>query len=114
MRRASVRRAHHESRARRTVAATDVVADRDEIEAYLGELPEPQRQAVVLRYLHDMEYAEMAFMTGASVNACRLRVHKGVTRLRGRFGHRVGVLVATLPLLAGMSEAALVKSARHN
>ena len=111
-RRAAGRRARHEQAAPPpALASGDPVADRDLVEACLRDLPEPQREAVVLRYLHDLEYEEMAYVTGATVNACRLRVHKGIARMRGRVGSRVGALVAMLPLLAGRSEAALVKGA---
>ncbi|MCZ6787662.1 MAG: HEAT repeat domain-containing protein, partial [Planctomycetota bacterium] len=48
--------------------------------------PDTERRAIVLRYLHDLDYAEMARALGASPLACRLRVHRALTRLRGRLG----------------------------
>ena len=73
----------------------------DDVEAALQQLTEAQREAVVLRYLHDLEYREVALVLGISENACRLRVHKAVSELRRRLGREPGTAVAALPILGG-------------
>ena len=112
LRRARSRRAKYERAVR--PSARDLHEDlesREEVEALLRDLPDPQREAVILRYLHDMDYEDIAFVTGASVNACRLRVHKGIERMRHRSGTKVGAVLAALPLLPGRSDKGLVAGA---
>jgi RNA polymerase sigma factor (sigma-70 family) len=48
------------------------------------ELPEPERTAVVLRYLEGRAYSEIATRQGVSVVAVRKRVSRGIERLRTR------------------------------
>jgi RNA polymerase sigma factor (sigma-70 family) len=71
------------------------------VERALADLPEAQRVAVVLHYLHDVEYAEMAAVLGISETAARVRVHRGIEALRRRLGATAAALVASLPLLVG-------------
>lgn len=109
LRRAGARRAKHERAAPPLRSrASDDLESREAVESLLGELPEPQREAVVLRFLHDLDYEDIAHITGASVNACRIRVHRGIERMRVKAGSKVGALVAALPLLHGRGEAALI------
>ncbi len=49
-------------------------------------LPEPQRTAIVLRYYEQLEYAEIAELTGVREGSVRSRVSRGLTTLRARMG----------------------------
>ena len=55
-----------------------------DLEAALGELPEAQRQAVVLRVLGGLPYTTIASRVGCTSTAARIRVSRGLTRLRAR------------------------------
>jgi len=46
------------------------------------ELPESQRTAIVLRYYEQLEYAEIADLTGVREGSVRSRVSRGLTALR--------------------------------
>jgi RNA polymerase sigma-70 factor (ECF subfamily) len=84
--RASSRRRRHERSATRVGRPPDPVAPleiQDEVENAIRHLNDKERQAVLLRYLHDLDYRQMAYVLGASENACRIRVHKAVGKLRG-------------------------------
>lgn len=52
----------------------------------LEDLPEDQREAVVLSHFHDWTYAEMSDALGASVPALKMRVHRGLQALRELMG----------------------------
>jgi RNA polymerase sigma-70 factor, ECF subfamily len=47
----------------------------------LGRLSERQRVAVVLRYVEDLPYAEIAETTGWPENTCKTLVRRGIARL---------------------------------
>jgi RNA polymerase sigma-70 factor (sigma-E family) len=49
-------------------------------------LPEPQRTAVVLRYYEQLEYAEIADLTGVREGSVRSRVSRGLAALRATMG----------------------------
>ena len=49
-------------------------------------LPEPQRVAVVLRYYEQLEYAEIAALTGVAEGSARSRVSRGLAALRTTLG----------------------------
>ena len=51
-------------------------------------LPEPQRTAVVLRYYEQLEYAEIAELTGVREGSVRSRVSRGLATLRATMGER--------------------------
>lgn len=51
-------------------------------------LPEPQRTAVVLRYYEQLEYAEIAELTGVREGSVRSRVSRGLAALRTALGER--------------------------
>jgi RNA polymerase sigma-70 factor, ECF subfamily len=53
-----------------------------DIERALRALPEPQREALVLKYADDLSYEEMARITGVAVSALKMRVKRGAARLR--------------------------------
>jgi RNA polymerase sigma-70 factor (ECF subfamily) len=60
----------------------DALATRDELAAALAQLPSEQREAVVLRYADELDYDEIAAMTGAGISALKMRVKRGCERLR--------------------------------
>ncbi len=49
-------------------------------------LPEAQRTAVVLRYYEQLEYAEIAALTGVREGSVRSRVSRGLAALRAELG----------------------------
>ncbi|MEX2180783.1 MAG: sigma-70 family RNA polymerase sigma factor [Gemmatimonadaceae bacterium] len=54
------------------------------IERALEELPVDQREAFVLKHVEELEYEEMAEVTGAGVSALKMRVKRACERLRER------------------------------
>ena len=48
----------------------------------VGELPDRQRSAVVLRYMADLPHAEIATAIGCSEEAARRSLHEGLSKLR--------------------------------
>jgi RNA polymerase sigma-70 factor, ECF subfamily len=62
-------------------ADSDVLL-RDEIQRALDTLPDEQREAFVLKHVEQMEYEEMAEVTGAGVSALKMRVKRATGRLR--------------------------------
>lgn len=99
-RRSRRRRRRREELAAATEAVRDPELIEDQIEAALSKLDEESREIVVLRFLHDLEYREIAHVLGMSNVACRLRVHRAVARLRRDVGRNASFIVASLPLLA--------------
>ncbi|MHC5033185.1 MAG: sigma-70 family RNA polymerase sigma factor [Planctomycetota bacterium] len=79
----------------------DRVADletQDAVHAALDLLDEEQREAVVLRYLHELSYAEIAHVLGIREESARMRVHRAMRRLRGRLGPGSEAAIAALAL----------------
>ncbi len=117
--RASSRRRRHERTAMSAPAssrqaprpAAPELDQRDEVQAALRHLDEEQRRAVVLRYLHDLDYREIAYVLGITENACRLRVHKALKRLRAILGGKAPALLAAITLPAAAAQASVVKGA---
>ncbi len=66
-------------------------------------LPEPYRQALLLRYLEGLAVAEVATQMGAPLETTRARLRRGREQLRGRLERDVGrgrpLAVVLLPLL---------------
>jgi RNA polymerase sigma-70 factor (sigma-E family) len=60
--------------------------DRDRVWAACLGLPEAQRVAVVLRYYEQLEYAEIAALTGVAEGSVRSRVSRGLAALREALG----------------------------
>jgi len=54
------------------------------VEHALATLPLDQREAFVMKHVEDMEYEEMAELTGAGVSALKMRVKRAIERLRGQ------------------------------
>ena len=114
LRRTARRRTRREQRtSRNEVAPTPgTVEDRDEVDAALERLSADERQVIVLRFLHDLEYAEVAHIVGATPGACRLKVHRALAKLRGVLGKNAPALIATGTLLYGtLPASALTKPA---
>ena len=61
--------------------AADTFADVD-IAALLGELPDAQAKAIRLTHLEGLTSAEAAHQAGIGVSAMKLRVHRGMLRLK--------------------------------
>lgn len=53
-----------------------------DLERALAQLPAGQREAIVLHYADDLTYDEMARVTGSGVSALKMRVRRGLERLR--------------------------------
>ena len=65
-------------------AEDDVVAgiDAGHVKKVLDSLPEDQREVVVLRFLADLPLADVAAITGRSLQAVKALQHRGLARLR--------------------------------
>ena len=55
---------------------------RARIERALATLPLEQREAFLLKHVEELEYDEMASLTGAGVSALKMRVKRAIERLR--------------------------------
>lgn len=62
--------------------------EHDRIWAACRRLPEAQRTAVVLRFYEQLEYAEIAELTGVREGSIRSRVSRGLAALRDDLGER--------------------------
>ncbi len=60
----------------------------EELHRQLGSLAEPYRSALRLRYLQELEFAEVARRMGAKERTVRTWVGRGLQRLRRRLGGR--------------------------
>ncbi len=56
---------------------------RDEVQRWLDALPPRYRAVLVLRYFHDLSYAEIADTLGEPVSAIRMRLFRARNLLRG-------------------------------
>jgi RNA polymerase sigma-70 factor (ECF subfamily) len=57
-----------------------------ELQRTVGRLPLPQRQVIVLRYMNDLSYPEIADLLGRSPDAVRQIHQRALARLRARLG----------------------------
>jgi RNA polymerase sigma-70 factor (ECF subfamily) len=64
------------------VSASEGEGEWPDLEHALTQLPEAQREALVLRYADDLTYEEMARITGAGESALKMRVQRAFARLR--------------------------------
>jgi RNA polymerase sigma-70 factor, ECF subfamily len=72
-------------------AGTESQADtRLDIDAALARLPAARREVIVLRYLCDLPYQEIAETLGIPVNTVRTRLRRGLGDLRLIIGNSVG------------------------
>ena len=122
-RRAERRRAERERASARPESYRQRSAEQVEacraVVAALGELPEPYRTAVGMRYLDGLPPREIANRLGLSSELVRQHVHRGLTRLRADLdatygeGHedpRAAWCAPLLPLVARRSAAAALAS----
>lgn len=70
----------------RPVPAGVAAEDRDRLWRACRSLPVDQRTAVVLRFYEDLDYAEIAALTGVREGSVRSRVSRGVAALRHELG----------------------------
>jgi RNA polymerase sigma-70 factor (ECF subfamily) len=56
----------------------------DGLDEAFAELPDEQQQAIELRVLDDLAYADVATSLGTTPQAARVRVHRGLAALRTR------------------------------
>jgi len=112
------RRARESASARPEAVGGDAALERAALRrALLDEvlrLDEPERTAVVLRYLEGLPYPEVAARQRTSVVAARKRVSRAIERLRARLDEWEGGRGAWVPLLApwaGLDSAASVAAA---
>lgn len=67
----------------RAHADDDEARDRRAEVAYaLSQLPDEQREVIVLRFAEELRYDEIAAITGVGVSALKMRVQRACTRLR--------------------------------
>lgn len=58
----------------------------DELWRAIGRLPARRREVVVLRWLNDLSYAEIAEITGLTIKAVETTLYKAITTLRRDLG----------------------------
>ncbi|MHC4956032.1 MAG: sigma-70 family RNA polymerase sigma factor [Planctomycetota bacterium] len=100
LRRSALTRLRHE-RGSAPGAPDDPFAAHDakeQVDAALRLLDEPDRRAVVLRYLHGLSHDEIAHVLGIREEAVRMRVHRAMRRLRQRLGPRPETVLAGMAL----------------
>lgn len=74
---------------------------RDALEAALASLSAPHREALVLRDIEGLTAAEVAEVTGLSVEAVKSRLHRARAAVRSRLAPVLGVPLAHRPAAAG-------------
>ena len=72
--------------ARGAVDAARPRGDHDRLWRACLRLPEAQRTAVVLRFYEELEYAEIAELTGVREGSVRSRVSRGLAAMREELG----------------------------
>jgi RNA polymerase sigma factor (sigma-70 family) len=100
--RARVRRVRREAVGGSRMVATrrsDAGELREEIDAALDRLPADLRESVILRYLEDRDYEEVARISGCSEDAVRKRAQRGLRRLHDVLAGR-GIACGLEPLAA--------------
>ena len=81
--RARRERAVGASRGEEAMPKSDDSTVAHEVRAALDRLEGDERVALTLRYLHQVEYAEIAAILGVAEPTARVRVHRALERLRG-------------------------------
>lgn len=106
--RAERRRLRRERAEASAAGSAPADADLDALRAALAELPDDQRQPIVLHHLGGQDYIAIGAALGISPGAARVRAHRGMESLRRRLA-AAGVLALATGLLtrAGAAEAAL-------
>src|SRR5690606_12080322 len=57
-----------------------------DIEDYLQQLNAPQKEAIQLRYFHDLDYQTIANIVDAPLGTVKSRIHQGLKKLKDLFG----------------------------
>jgi RNA polymerase sigma-70 factor, ECF subfamily len=60
--------------------------ERDQAAWLLDRLPAEQREVFLLHYVEELSYAEIAVITGVRVSALKMRIKRGLARLRQFLG----------------------------
>jgi RNA polymerase sigma-70 factor, ECF subfamily len=83
---------HHDACAAEDEEGSDLErwALRDALDRALAKLPEAQREAFLLKHVHDLTYEEMALIVDASVSALRMRVLRAREMLQSLLSDQVG------------------------
>lgn len=66
-----------------SAAEKDEEADR--LYAYLDRLPVKLREAVILRYIQDLPFEDVALVLGVTLSGAKMRVYRGLEQLKGIF-----------------------------
>lgn len=59
-------------------------AESEELKQMIYQLPPPYRSVIVLKYLEDMSYAEIAEALGESISNIQVRIHRAKKMLRSK------------------------------
>lgn len=73
--------------------AKDDVSESEEfdlVRRYVGQLPDKQGRAIVMRYLEQLEYSDIAELLGCSEVSARSHVSKALSKLREKFNSDCG------------------------
>jgi RNA polymerase sigma factor (sigma-70 family) len=73
------------------------------VDGALAELSESDRNAVILRFLHQLSFRDVAQTLGTSEEAAKKRVNRALERLRGLLAQR-GVAISAVALATGLSQ----------
>lgn len=63
---------------------------RSTLSVALAQLPEDQREVIVLHWFEGLAFPEVAELVGASVSAVKVRAHRGYVQLRALLGDDLG------------------------
>ena len=88
-------------------AALDWDQVRPVLDAALAELAEPEREAILLRYMQGCDFAEVGERCALSANAARMRVDRALEKLRARLERR-GVTSTAGALALALAQQAVV------
>jgi RNA polymerase sigma-70 factor, ECF subfamily len=62
--------------------ALDAIVESDEVRRALGEVPEDQRQALLMHHVQGWSFVEIAGQLGIRVNAAKTRAFRGMKKMR--------------------------------
>jgi RNA polymerase sigma-70 factor (ECF subfamily) len=63
---------------------------RRRVDAAIGELGDEERETFLLYWFGQMTYAEISIVSGITVSAAKVRVHRALARLSNRLGKQLG------------------------
>ncbi len=69
-------------------ASAELAVENSELQRALMQLPEDQREAVLLKHMEGLSAGEAGVIMGRSAGAVRVLVHRGLDRLREVMGER--------------------------